>query len=463
MEIRKNKKKIFGRKPTQSVASKKTLRGELIINQDSSPVFVYKNTVINSQPSGIDKKVSHNKGSRVERTDYHIQNNGNLVLAYDDSELNRHGDNNYTPRTSNFIILSHTIRIAFTAIHGLSADGRSATFWLYNPVSSRGGYWSFNNNIDEEFNLGFRQIIPQSINDTGNIVVGRIEAQPDETQVFGFKWQPRPNANNPDLQSFQLYDGPIYDVSSDGKVVCGFTYIPGTAQFQASYWIGTKPAVNLGFLGGENGFSTAIAVSGNGSVFTGQSTISDDLINYRAFKYTVSGGMQNLGVLAGDTNSQGWSISKDGSTIVGTSSTASTSQPFKYTTLGGMVSLGTLGTRNFGLGVNDNGSIIVGRYFGSDSSVLCNSQASDAFVWTSRTGMVNLASYAASHGVDIGSFGYNVRLLSCEDVSNNGLVFYGEAHVVTDFDNYCSPYILVLPSNNPTPSNPVKNQNFELG
>jgi probable HAF family extracellular repeat protein len=89
--------------------------------------------------------------------------------------------------------------------------------------------------------------------------------------------------------------------------------------------------------------SLAYGVSGDGSVVVG--TNYDTLItNSSAFKYTQSGGMVDLGTLAGDNYSYANGISADGSIIVGNSanSTALTNRAFKYTDVGGMVDLGSL-------------------------------------------------------------------------------------------------------------------------
>jgi probable HAF family extracellular repeat protein len=60
--------------------------------------------------------------------------------------------------------------------------------------------------------------------------------------------------------------------------------------------------------------------------------------------------MENLGVLAGESNSEAWGASADGSVIVGLSEGASTAHAFRWTAAGGMRSLQDILTTDYGLG-----------------------------------------------------------------------------------------------------------------
>jgi probable HAF family extracellular repeat protein len=88
----------------------------------------------------------------------------------------------------------------------------------------------------------------------------------------------------------------------------------------------------LGTLGG--GESWAYAVSADGSVVVGVSEIAP--YQYRAFRWTASGGMQALGTLGGYA-SLADSVSADGSVVVG----ASDGRAFRWTAAGGMEDLNT--------------------------------------------------------------------------------------------------------------------------
>jgi probable HAF family extracellular repeat protein len=93
-----------------------------------------------------------------------------------------------------------------------------------------------------------------------------------------------------------------------------------------------------------------------------------------------------LGDLTGGADSSSaYAVSDDGSTVVGTSQTASGSEAFRWTSGGGMVGLGDLPGGSSGSGAYDvsaDGSVVVGRGNGSSGG--------EAFRWTSGSGIVGL-------------------------------------------------------------------------
>ena len=84
---------------------------------------------------------------------------------------------------------------------------------------------------------------------------------------------------------------------------------------------------------------------------------------YEAFRWTESAGMQGLGHLPGDTQSQANDVSADGSIVIGLSY-VSYSQPhaFRWTDGAGMVGLGTLPgfSHSDARGISADGLVIVG-------------------------------------------------------------------------------------------------------
>lgn len=117
----------------------------------------------------------------------------------------------------------------------------------------------------------------------------------------------------------------------------------------AFLWTPTTGMQDLGSLGGPD--TAATAISEDGSVVVGESTVPDGALNlYHAFRWTAQTGMQDLGTLGG-AQSEAFAVNHDGSVIVGYSDT----------------------TRSSG--------------------------SAEAFIWTAQTGMQSLLAVLQAHGV----------------------------------------------------------------
>ena len=148
-----------------------------------------------------------------------------------------------------------------------------------------------------------------------------------------------------------------YAVSADGAVVVGHVY--NTAgQYRAFRWTASGGMQDLGDLGG--GSSEAWGVSADGSVVVGRALNAAG--RSRAFRWTASGGMQVLGTL-GSNNTEAYAVSADGSVVVGgAQNAAGHDRAFRWTASGGMQALGTLpgGYHSEAFGVSADGSVVVG-------------------------------------------------------------------------------------------------------
>jgi probable HAF family extracellular repeat protein len=185
--------------------------------------------------------------------------------------------------------------------------------------------------------------------------------------------------------------------------------------------VGVKPTWaesffrGLGVLPGDDSFSWAYGVSGDGTVVVGGSGAVQG--RQEAFRWTAAGGMVGLGALPLGTNgfySRAYGVSGDGTVVVGESNSAQGHEAFRWTAAGGMVSLGTLPNdrtvrRSTAYGVSGDGTVVVGE---SDSA---RQHSGEPFRWTAAGGMV---------GVDLDALD-RIEYGSAYGVSGDGTVVVG--------------------------------------
>jgi probable HAF family extracellular repeat protein len=179
-----------------------------------------------------------------------------------------------------------------------------------------------------------------------------------------------------------------YGVSADGAVVVGYA-TNAAGQWRAFRWTASGGMQDLGTLPGGNQ-SAAYGVSANGAVVVGW---ADSSAGRRAFRWE-NGVMQDLGTLPGTDYSVASGVSADGSVVVGYAiNAAGQARAFRWTEASGqMQDLGTPPGTDYSAasGVSADGSVVVG------TSV--NDAAGDkrAFRWTASGGMENLNTTYAS-------------------------------------------------------------------
>jgi probable HAF family extracellular repeat protein len=133
---------------------------------------------------------------------------------------------------------------------------------------------------------------------------------------------------------------------------CVLSLIATAGWSQSITWLGTLPGYDRSGAYGvsDNGVVVGVAINAAGQ--------------WRAFRWTASGGMQDLGTLPGGNQSAAYGVSADGSVVVGWSYTSSStrSSAFRWTASGGMQNLGTLPGHyvSEAYGVSANGSVVVG-------------------------------------------------------------------------------------------------------
>jgi len=160
---------------------------------------------------------------------------------------------------------------------------------------------------------------------------------------------------------------------------CVLSLIAIAGWSQSLTWLGTLPG---------GGISEAYGVSADGSVVVGMA--SNAARQWRAFRWTASGVMQDLGTLGGN-----WSaargVSADGAVVVGgASNAAGYARAFRWTALGGMQDLGTLGgSGSYANDVSADGSVVVGYAQNAAGQY-------PPFRWTASGGMEDLNTTYAS-------------------------------------------------------------------
>jgi probable HAF family extracellular repeat protein len=163
---------------------------------------------------------------------------------------------------------------------------------------------------------------------------------------------------------------------------------------------------DLGDLGGQTGFATAVDFSGD--VVAGWSL--DPGGQERAFRWTPAAGMINLGTFGG-LRSMALGVSGDGLAVVGWARTETESvRAFRWTEAQGLVNLGTLegGGSSQAEGADGSGAVIVG------SAIDANGDRR-AVRWTAQGGLTELPGLPG--GLDATAL----------DVSADGLWIVGQA------------------------------------
>jgi probable HAF family extracellular repeat protein len=170
-------------------------------------------------------------------------------------------------------------------------------------------------------------------------------------------------------------------VSADGAVVVGWA--ANAAWYSRAFrWTASGGMQDLGTLDDDR--SWAFDVSADGAVVVGVAYNAAG--QWRAFRWTASGGMQNLGTLPGGIESYAHDVSADGSVVVGWADNAAGQwRAFRWTASGGMQNLGTPPGYNNSLahGVSADGAVVVG-WADNDAG------QRHAFRWTAAGGMQDL-------------------------------------------------------------------------
>lgn len=282
----------------------------------------------------------------------------------------------------------------FRTAQGMSPDGRFVVGSLIDPSLSPAGNrlpaLFANQSLTSLGNIGFGFGAAADVSDNGEVIVGNSDLQPSTRRAF--VW----TADQGVVDIGTLSNGPLDEaiadaVSGDGEIVVGRSLLANDNSSRRAFsWTQEAGMVSLGSLYGFEGYSFARDISRDGRVIVGASGtttagISGDVNAVR----WVSGEIRDLGSLTeeGTANAVAYSVSDDGSVIVGESSvTSGVRRAFRWTNET-MNDLGTLDQSGVGnsraFGVSGDGQIVVGDSGNGEGQTV-------AFRWTSGAGMVSL-------------------------------------------------------------------------
>lgn len=188
------------------------------------------------------------------------------------------------------------------------------------------------------------------------------------------------------LELFGPETSEAFGISADASVVVGYS-VDGSVE-EATRWTAGGAAF-LGHLSGSSGSGRALGVSADGAVIVGAD-------GNRPFRWTAGGGMQHLGPFSGGLSESGQAraVSADHRIIVGDVGDATGQWRAFMQNAYGLVPLpllpGMRGSRAFS--VSSDGSVIVGEAFTTDGV------DNTAFVWDRARGMRELRPYLIALG-----------------------------------------------------------------
>ncbi|SIP95419.1 Autotransporter beta-domain-containing protein [Rhizobium sp. RU35A] len=224
------------------------------------------------------------------------------------------------------------------------------------------------------------------------------------------------------------HDGPVTSTSAaaislDGSTVVGEVTSSGdNGHYHAMVWkLADQSVFNIDTLYDR---SSAEFVSRDGSVVAGEGTHfgQDDQDEYRVFRWSMLGGMRDIGTLGDSGQYMSLSaMSDDGSVLVGTGGVQSgADHAYRYVApaqpngTGELTDLGTLGGQSsYARNVSADGRYVVGYAQNAEN-------VDRGFRWSEATGMQSIEQWLAAANVT-----YNYATVDAEFISDDGNVVTG--------------------------------------
>lgn len=306
-----------------------------------------------------------------------------------------------------------------SAAFGVSANGSVV---VGESSSENGGQEAFRWENGDMEGLGALEGDPFSssaydVSADGSVVVGRTLSM---RGWEAFRWEGGQMEGLGDLPG-GIFESRAEGVSSDGSVVVGFSNVVAEPfpLYEAFRWRSGEME-GLGYLPGGD-FSQAFSVSPDGSVIIGRGSNGGG--DFEALRWE-GDGIEGLGDLpGGDFHSWAFAVSAEGSVVIGRSNSENGSEAFYWeAATDTMIGLGDLPDPPFGSdarAVSADGSIVVGHSTGYSNPPHKGDQA---FIWTEEEGMRNLKEVLESdYGLDLDGW----VLRRAYDISNDGTVIVG--------------------------------------
>ena len=190
----------------------------------------------------------------------------------------------------------------------------------------------------------------------------------------------------------------VNGISADGSVIVG-SFRDANKVEHAYRWTESGGAQDLGTMGGTS--ASATGASADGSVIVGDFRDGHGVVH--VFRWSESRGAEDLGAMGGDVKALSVGVSADGSVIVGIvfNWTANLEHAFRWTQSAGAQSLDTPGQNQSIRGVSADGSVIVGSFFGPLEDGTGNSAAEAAAVDAATVDLGAMGRIAAARAPQI--------------------------------------------------------------
>lgn len=227
-----------------------------------------------------------------------------------------------------------------------------------------------------------------------------------------------------------VYKSSTKGVSADGLTVVGVSSsaIADEIRNEAFVWTLTEGIQGLGVPEGRL-LSEASGISNDGSVIVGRTIHADSSSGKEAFRWTLDGGMQDIGDFVGgayDSNAIG--VSGNGNTVIGYGRVAWGVMAMYWSMSKGMTGIDNdYSVNSIANAVTDNGAVIVGKHEVQKAIEGETITVKEAFRWQQNTGITGIGFLAFPPGTYPFSIAYDVTPDGSVIVGNSGYVLNGQA------------------------------------